>query len=472
MKKSYFTVTDQFCGAGGSSQGIKKVAEKYKGGIEVTQAMNHWKLALETHNTNFPNTNHFKADISSTNPRLYESTDMLVTSPECTKQGDADGKKKPTKQINLFGGNEVNPDEERSRATMWDVPRFAEVHKYNIVIVENVVQVMKWVMWDAWIMAMHSLGYKHKLVFRNSMHFEPCPQSRDRIYVVFWRKGNPEPDMDYRPKAYCPYCSKDVHAVQAWKPKQKTYKYRTGYVYVCPNDGMILEPYYSAAFNIIDWSNPGRRIGDIKLCANTLRRLEYGRKKYWDDPVLVSDVPIITKGEHAARDGYARSSTLELYVQTTRQTFGILIPPKITTGFKSFDFLPFMAINKGQSNARESTKELSAITTRIHHGIVTTEAFNSFISYYNCGSHQASHISEAVGTIPTVQRLAIVNWNQPDLEDCFYRTLRAEEVKLGMAFERNYVVLGDQKEQVIQCGNAVTPPVMAWLAEQSIKTLM
>jgi DNA (cytosine-5)-methyltransferase 1 len=55
-KKSFVTVTDMFCGAGGSSQGATN------GGCEVVMAMNHWKLAVETHNTNFPQVNHDCAD--------------------------------------------------------------------------------------------------------------------------------------------------------------------------------------------------------------------------------------------------------------------------------------------------------------------------------------------------------------------------------------------------------------------------
>jgi hypothetical protein len=47
-KKSYLTVTDQFCGAGGSSIGAAAA------GLEIRMAMNHWDLAVETHNTNFP----------------------------------------------------------------------------------------------------------------------------------------------------------------------------------------------------------------------------------------------------------------------------------------------------------------------------------------------------------------------------------------------------------------------------------
>ena len=46
-KNSYLTVTDQFCGAGGSSQGVRKLSRKIGGGFEVKLAMNHWRLAIE-----------------------------------------------------------------------------------------------------------------------------------------------------------------------------------------------------------------------------------------------------------------------------------------------------------------------------------------------------------------------------------------------------------------------------------------
>lgn len=45
-KNTYITATDQFCGAGGSTSGAKAA------GVEVKMALNHWKLAIETHNTN------------------------------------------------------------------------------------------------------------------------------------------------------------------------------------------------------------------------------------------------------------------------------------------------------------------------------------------------------------------------------------------------------------------------------------
>jgi hypothetical protein len=41
------TLTDLFCGAGGSSTGATQVP-----GVEVLLAANHWPLAVETHNAN------------------------------------------------------------------------------------------------------------------------------------------------------------------------------------------------------------------------------------------------------------------------------------------------------------------------------------------------------------------------------------------------------------------------------------
>src|SRR5690606_35074931 len=135
-KSSHITVTDQFCGAGGSSQGVRNWATKYHGGIEVKLALNHWKLAIETHNTNFPDTLHDCTDISACDPRRYPSTDILITSPECTNHSLAKGQKSVKKQLDLFNNGKSDPAAERSRATMWDVCRFAEYHGYNAIIVE------------------------------------------------------------------------------------------------------------------------------------------------------------------------------------------------------------------------------------------------------------------------------------------------------------------------------------------------
>lgn len=120
-KNSYLTATDQFCGAGGSTSGAKKA------GVEVKMALNHWELAIETHNTNHPDTHHDCTDVQACDPRRYPSTDILITSPECTNHSLAKGKKRKNRgQLDIFGSSELDAVSERSRATMWDVPRFAQ----------------------------------------------------------------------------------------------------------------------------------------------------------------------------------------------------------------------------------------------------------------------------------------------------------------------------------------------------------
>ena len=287
------TIADLFCGAGGSGLGASVVPD-----VELRYAANHWRQAVETHAANFPDTDHDVADISQVDPRRTPATDILWASPECTNHSVAKGRRQPASQPDLFG--ETLPDEaaERSRATMWDVPRFAEHHRYRAVIVENVVDAARWVMWPAWLQAMDLLGYDHQVVFLNSMHAPAiaaprAPQSRDRLYVVFWRRGQRRPQLDVRPAAWCPSCGQEVAAVQSWKRTDRPAwgRYRAQYVYRCPSSACrhsIVEPYADPAAAAIDWSMRGQRIGDRErpLSTKTVARIEAGLRRYARHPFI------------------------------------------------------------------------------------------------------------------------------------------------------------------------------------------
>jgi DNA (cytosine-5)-methyltransferase 1 len=284
MKNSYITVTDQFCGAGGSSIGATQA------GAEVKLAMNHWKLAIETHNTNFPKVDHECTDISAADPRRYPSTDILITSPECTNHSLAKGVPRRYYEKDIFGTQLIDPAAERSRATMWDVPRFAEYHDYNIIITENVVDAAKWRLWEAWLKAMHDLGYDHETVYFNSMFAWPTPQSRDRMYVVFWKRGNRKPDLEFHPIAFCGTCGKDIPSIQTWKKRSHWGRYKAQYFYRCPMCAHNVTPYYYAAFNAIDWTIQAERIGDRKrpLKPKTLERIQYSFDTYGRKPMIIT----------------------------------------------------------------------------------------------------------------------------------------------------------------------------------------
>ncbi len=430
LKNSYLTLTDQFCGAGGSSLGARKA------GVEVKLALNHWMQAIETHSANFKETDHDCADMSNTDPRRYGSTDMLVTSPSCTKQTKADGKEKPKKQYDMFNKPEIDEAADRSRATMWDVPRFAEYHSYNYIIVENVVETREWIMFDAWLKAMYALGYQHKCVYHNSMFSWPTPQSRDRMYIHFWKKGNKAPDLNYYPPARCLKCEKDVNAVQSWKHPLKRYGVygkRGQYVYCCPTCTTVVNPYYYAAINCIDFSDIGRKIGDRKktLSANTIRRINVGKEMSFTTPFYIQH-------EHSKSTQNIRLVTEALPTQTTRQTMAFVFPSNSFTSLSSNGMVP--------------------------------EQHKSFLSYYNSGSDGNSCITAPVGTITTTDRVALVSGVSEDINEWYYRVIKAHEVKKGMGFDDDYIVLGDAKAQVKQCGNAVTPPAMEWQIKRAVET--
>lgn len=522
-KNTHITVTDQFCGCGGSSQGASNYGKKIGGGIEIKLALNHWKLAIETHNTNFPDTIHECTDVSACDPRRYPSTDILITSPECTNHTLAKGVKIVKKQMDLFSSGKEDAAAERSRATMWDVCRFAEYHNYNCIIVENVVDAKKWVMFDAWIMAMNALGYNYKCVYQNSMFFYPTPQSRDRMYIVFWKKGNKAPQLDYTPKAWCVKCAKDIQAVQTWKDQYKqSGKYKQQYVYCCSTCTSIVSPYYYAAFNCIDWSDIGQRIGDRKksLSENTIKRIEYGLKKYGKEPFIVQTVngkfdalrnrslsdafftqtgfqsqsivsPFIINDQHSTGiDFRVKSVSDQIPTVTSSHQFKLVTPfivemnktgeckpasettATITAGGINHAVVtaPFIPIARGQSMARSSFDPLSTQSGMINHGIVTTEAWNSFISHVY-GNGYVKRISEPIGSVRTKECHELINYQEPVLEDCYYRMLKPPEIQLAMAFEKEYTVLGSGKDKVKQLGNAVTPPVMEWLIQKCVESL-
>lgn len=454
---SYVTVTDQFCGAGGSSLGAAAA------GAEIKLALNHWRLAVDTHNTNFPNTDHDCTDVSACDPRRYKSTDILITSPECTNHSLAKGKiRRWRNQLDMFGKLEIDPAEERSRATMWDVCRFAEAHHYNIVIVENVVEARHWAPFPAWLQAMELLGYHHQIVYLNSMHAHPTPQSRDRMYVVFWKKSLRRPNLDIRPAAHCPRCAHDVAAVQSWKNARKPWgKYGAQYLYRCPDCATDVTPYYYCAANAIDWSLPAPRIGDRArpLREKTLRRIQVGLEKFGRQAILMDyvhtsrgseremvwtvDRPQRTQlGIHthalvtppmlvdlAYTHGHdRRSSGIDeaTATQTGQQTQALVIPPFLVSlnhsdvdrgrpmaepmptampqGNPAVVIPPYLVDLRGENAPKQIDAALSTVcSSGNHHGVVVPPFLTSFY-----GTMQQSGLDAPVPTQPSIDKHALV----------------------------------------------------------------
>ena len=273
-----------FCGCGGESQSIRAA------GGTITTASNHLEIALETHEVNHPTASHILTDISEVDPRTFPRTRFLWASPECKFHTSASGRKRMASSASLWPEWEPTESDQaqRSRATMRDVCRFATIHNYEYICVENVVEVLQWPEFQRWWTTMtEELGYTGQKVFLNSQ-FCSVPQSRDRLYMVFSRKGLPVPDLDIRPDAWCSVCNKQVAAVQCWKPGKTAGKFRTQYTYCCDTCGRVVRPFHVPAYSIIQWQLPITRIGDRTrpLKPKTMARIEAGLQKYGRHPLL------------------------------------------------------------------------------------------------------------------------------------------------------------------------------------------
>lgn len=283
------TLTDLFAGAGGSSTGAVQT-----GRVEVRMAANHWQLACDIHNLNHPDADHAAVDLHEEDPRYFPRTDMLWASPECTKWSQAGSSKtRPAIEEGLFEDPLSDEAATRSRLLMFDVLRFIEHHRYRLVFVENVVDIATQakyrLAWHEWRRQLDGLGYAFRVVSLNAMHAQllgdPAPQSRDRIYVVCWPKGERAPDLDrtLRPRAYCPRCDVIAESQQAWKPGRTVGRYRQAYAYVHGDCGTVVEPGYLPALAAIDLSVPGQLIGDRSkdIAAKTRARIAAGIARYW-----------------------------------------------------------------------------------------------------------------------------------------------------------------------------------------------
>jgi len=329
------TLIDFFCGAGGSSQGATAVP-----GVTARLAANHWARAIESHALNFPATEHFQGDLHAADVARFPAGEIFWASPECPTWSQARGQRRDyDKHPDLFG--ETLPDEatDRSRALMWDIPRYLEAMQLRGApvlagVVENVTDVRAWISWREWVVSIANLGYRTRLIAINSMHARPrvtpyAPQSRDRLYLAYWSVSlGRDPDWDrwLRPMAWCQACGQAVAAVQWWKrPGNDMGRYRQQYLYRCPrvSCSQIVEPAAMPATAAIDWTLAGTRIGDraVPLKPKTIARIEAGLRRY------ARPITMQTGGS----DRFAGSRTYPLdkplATQTATQTQALACPP-------------------------------------------------------------------------------------------------------------------------------------------------
>lgn len=379
-------LVDWFCGAGGSTQGCAVIP-----GVQPVVAANHDPIAIESHATNFPDVEHIRGDIKDVDVAKHPYGELKWSSPECTQWSVARGKRADYADNPMLWDDEgPGEDVERSRALMEDVIRYLRgMHQRGepvlAGVVENVVDIRKWVHWLRWLLEIEALGYRTRLIAFNSAHAAPvrtprAPQSRDRLYLAYWHKSlGRDPDWDkwLRPACWCTSCDEVVDGIQTFKRAgQDMGRYGQQYYYRCPKvscRGSRVEPYYRPAASAIDWTIPGTRIGDRDkpLSPKTMARIEAALRKW--GPAIVEaggnqyDSHDPRHPQYGQPGAYSRSWPLDDVLRTlhTTSTKGLLTPP-------------MLVMLRGQNAAKHTGEPLDTIAASgNHHGLLVTNNWSN-----------------------------------------------------------------------------------------------
>ena len=187
-----YLVADLFCGAGGSSTGAQKAIAATGGRMDLV-AVNHWPVAVETHQLNHPTARHYVQDMERADPEAIVPggrLDLLMASPECRFYSRARGGK---------------PIHDQGRMHPWTVHNWLTRLEVQRVLIENVPEFIDWGPLDengrpdksqkgrhfqAWFLTFHSLGYRAEWKMLNAADHGDAT-SRVRFFLMARKDGLP-----------------------------------------------------------------------------------------------------------------------------------------------------------------------------------------------------------------------------------------------------------------------------------------
>jgi DNA (cytosine-5)-methyltransferase 1 len=528
MKKKMYAA-DLFCGAGGTSSGLLKAAERLGLNVELI-AINHWDVAIATHSLNHPGVNHFNSDLEKIDPREVVpggKLHLLVASPECTHFSKARGGKPMSKQ---------------SRASVKYILRWIGALDVTNVIIENVPEFMDWgplhrkgpnidkpiknrkgEYFHRFVRKMREHGYAVKWRVLNAADYGD-PTTRKRLFVMARKGGDP-------------VFPEPTHAKVA-------------------EDMFGTRPTWRPARDIIDWTIKGESIFQRKrpLAPNTMRRIMAGLKKFGGKAFVIGqqsgaaprnvDEPLPTVAGAGAisfiepfivpqfSSGAPRSVDQPLStITSTSRGIGLAVPflveyhggkdsdkrtksvnepmPTLDTSNRFGLVEPFiMPVNHGKGDHRSYSldKPMPTVTSvdawslvepfilpffgerdnqkpRTHsiddplptvtsHGAgALVEPF--LVEYYGTGN--VTSVDEPLKTqtgrdrFGLVQPMVFESEGKKYLLDIRFRMLQPHELARAMSFPKGYKFHGNREQVVKQIGNAVPVELAAALCAASMR---
>ena len=250
-------VVDLFCGAGGSSTGAEQAITETGRRMEL-RAINHWAVAIRTHQLNHPKARHYIQDLEQADPETIVPegyVDILLASPECRFYSRARGGK---------------PTQDQGRMNPWIVQKWITALNVRCLILENVPEFIEWgplqddgkpdrtrkgLYFQEWVRSIWRLGYEAEWRTLNAADYGDAT-TRTRFFLMARNDGKP---------------------IRWPEPTHS----KTGGATML---GTL--PKWRGAKEIIDWSNQGRSLLDdpkyIKkpLSPKTRQRIAKGLAKF------------------------------------------------------------------------------------------------------------------------------------------------------------------------------------------------
>lgn len=497
-------VADLFCGAGGTTTGAMQAINALGREVEFA-AVNHWPVAIATHEKNHPNVRHYCKDLDTANPNEIVpegELDLLLASPECRFHSPAQGGR---------------PLDEQNRASAWHVVRWAERLYIRRIVVENVPRFVKWGplnakgrpiksregdLFHAWVTALEAIGYRVEWRVLNAADYG-TPQTRKRLFVQARRDGRRIvwPEQTHAPRGH----ETTLHGtLETWTPARRAIMFDKYRHKARPVEEKDLSPKtiarieegkkrFSRAFTFANRTNNAPRSvddpmatvttapgGGIMVCEPfvvTMRQNTEARSV--EEPLTT----VTTSGNHhvliepfvlpQGGGGVARSVDDPLPTVATDGAIGVLEPfllikrqhsevrsldeplPTITgSGTNHFVVEPFLveSTHAGERPARSLDDPLPTLTQK--NGLGVVEPF--IVPQQSEGRAQSvdDPLPTVVATRPHHALVEPVIDGETKRLVWLHRMLEPEELGLGQDFD-GYEFTGTREQQTMQIGNAV-----------------
>ncbi|WP_245714180.1 DNA cytosine methyltransferase [Nocardia vaccinii] len=473
-------------------------------------AANHNAYKVGVHEANHPQAEHWIADLVDPESADYHSArdlpaaDLLVAGVSCVNHSIANTIKAYEQGLTLFGLDDPDFEarvtrSERDRATANCVLHYAQQHRPRLILVECTTELTSWgpalagrvkvgdgSTYRWWLRQFGNLGYKHQVLYLNSMFFG-VPQSRNRLYIALWDRRLPDPDLEHRPVSWCGRCDQQVEAVWSWRtgvPPTGSVSYGRQYDYRCPRCRKQVVPPMTPSLHALDLTHLGTRIGERKkpLAASTMARAERCRARFADFPAILMPA----KGVH----GSERHPWQPLATQTSQQETALLATghvfaahrhngdgkhlsqPMDTVTSTQEKAMLFAAIDNYQGAPRGLSEPLPTAVASETLGVMTgVVPFRKNTLPALAPEPMPTVTSDQIPGLLSAERIAALA--DLPLQDCFFRMLGAHEVGRGCGFDTDFpghkgefVVWGSSRDQCDGFGNAVSPAVGAWIGSR------